>query len=312
MGLTTIDFDTPVELPYFAPADQLPVPLPSFEEIKDSIKEMLVFGDNDRSIVRFGEHFVIKYGTGVKLIEGENMLFVRQNCTIPVPKLYAMYQIEDQNDDEEIVKINVIVTEYIHGKTIWDCLNQNGFTRGQEESVIAQLKAQFNELRSISPPSPSFYGVLARRPYEDPNWNIADRTGRGPFESANKFLDILFPKEHPTPCGRSSRINIQSCRTEFHHVSRAHINPVFTHADFHAQNVILREDGVPCLIDWERAAWYPAYWEYITSAPESSDLTTWHQRRWLTIVNGSLDKYEEEWAVLDKFWSDTVDQIVYS
>lgn len=38
-----------------------------------------------------GQHFVVKFGRGVNLMEGENMLFVRENKNIHVPRVYALY-----------------------------------------------------------------------------------------------------------------------------------------------------------------------------------------------------------------------------
>ncbi|KAN0119420.1 Protein kinase-like domain containing protein [Hyaloscypha variabilis] len=41
--------------------------------------------------------------------------------------------------------------------------------------------------------------------------------------------------------------------------------PVFTHGDLSSLNVLVREDQIVGIIDWETAGWYPSYWEYTTA-----------------------------------------------
>ncbi|ERT03281.1 hypothetical protein HMPREF1624_01587 [Sporothrix schenckii ATCC 58251] len=38
--------------------------------------------------------------------------------------------------------------------------------------------------------------------------------------------------------------------------------PVLTHGDLRANNILADGDTVTGIIDWETAAWMPAYWEY--------------------------------------------------
>ncbi|MGG6498963.1 UNVERIFIED_CONTAM: phosphotransferase, partial [Bacteroidetes bacterium 56_B9] len=38
---------------------------------------------------------------------------------------------------------------------------------------------------------------------------------------------------------------------------------VLTHSDFHPRNIIVRDDKVVAILDWELAGFYPAYWEYV-------------------------------------------------
>ncbi|TPX11419.1 uncharacterized protein E0L32_007838 [Thyridium curvatum] len=45
---------------------------------------------------------------------------------------------------------------------------------------------------------------------------------------------------------------------------------VFTHSDVAPRNIIVRDDKVVGLIDWEDAGWYPEYWEYVKFFQRSS------------------------------------------
>ena len=48
--------------------------LPTIAEIQDSEDVISAYGN--RGVVRVGRHFVVKYGKGIDIIEGENMLYV--------------------------------------------------------------------------------------------------------------------------------------------------------------------------------------------------------------------------------------------
>ncbi|KIH87756.1 hypothetical protein SPBR_05363 [Sporothrix brasiliensis 5110] len=66
--------DNPPGLPYFAPADKLPEPLPSHEAI---VAAEVCYADTVCSrVVRVGTHYVVKYGPDVSLIEGQTLRFV--------------------------------------------------------------------------------------------------------------------------------------------------------------------------------------------------------------------------------------------
>ncbi|KAJ7266578.1 hypothetical protein C8J57DRAFT_375624 [Mycena rebaudengoi] len=52
---------------------------------------------------------------------------------------------------------------------------------------------------------------------------------------------------------------------------------VFTHGDFSPRNMMVRDDVVLALIDWENAGWYPEHWEYIKAnfSPDHSCGQSW-------------------------------------
>jgi hypothetical protein len=79
--------NTPFEIPFHA-AD-LPCPLPTSAEIENAPDISLDYGG--RRVVAVGQHFVVKFGLRVNLIEGENMLFVQGNTDVPLPRVYALY-----------------------------------------------------------------------------------------------------------------------------------------------------------------------------------------------------------------------------
>ncbi|MBE3050354.1 hypothetical protein IMZ48_49235 [Candidatus Bathyarchaeota archaeon] len=81
-------------LPYDAPPEAYPVPFPTREEF---LAEGRTFDRHDGStgILLFDGHYVAKYGTKVSLLEGENMLFIKQSTSIPVPTVYSLFHDEE-------------------------------------------------------------------------------------------------------------------------------------------------------------------------------------------------------------------------
>ncbi|TGJ78620.1 hypothetical protein E0Z10_g10146 [Xylaria hypoxylon] len=239
---------TPINLPYFAPA---PVPLPTYNEIvalaNQASSEILV-RKLERDIIKIGEHFVVKYGKEIDFVEGENMLLVRQYTSISTPTLYAMYQHEPSGD-------KVIIMEYVAGELLHNCYGK--LDAEQKASIGAQLRWQLSELRNI--PSPGFYGLPDGRPYLAHAWTF--KTHVGPFDSASDFLDAYFSAQF-SKAGRLGHPKIENLKSQFVELSKNHNAPVFTHADLHAQNIILRKDGSICIIDWESASFCPEYFEF--------------------------------------------------
>lgn len=94
------------EIPFYA--TDLPYPRPTGTEIENAPGIPMEYGG--RKIVGVGPHFIVKFGLGVNLMEGENMLFVREKINIPVPRVFALYS------DLETGK-NFIVIERILGQT---------------------------------------------------------------------------------------------------------------------------------------------------------------------------------------------------
>ncbi|KAI1741437.1 kinase-like domain-containing protein [Xylaria scruposa] len=232
---------TPIKLPYFAPA---PVPLPTYEEI--IIQASLETAD--RTIVKIGNEFIVKYGKKIDFAEGENMLIVLQHTSLPTPKLYAMYHHEPSDN-------NVIIMENIEGEVLSNCYDN--LDAGKIASIGSQLRWQLNELREI--PSPRFYGLPGVRPYLAHKWIFKNRAG--PFNHACDFLEAYFNAQF-SEAGKSARPVLEDLKTQFLELSKNHNAPVFTHGDCQPKNIMLRKDGSISIIDWESASYCPEYFEF--------------------------------------------------
>jgi thiamine kinase-like enzyme len=64
---------------------------------------------------------------------------------------------------------------------------------------------------------------------------------------------------------------------------------VFTHSDLVSRNILVDSNGqLQAILDWERAGWFPEYWEYTTSLQQ--DIF----RAWIKLVHEMFSEYELE------------------
>ncbi|KAJ2894821.1 phosphotransferase enzyme family protein [Zalerion maritima] len=272
-------------LPFFAAPGLLPAPLPTADTItasQDALQE-----DSSRRIVRVGTHFIVKYGTGVSLTEGETMLFVKKVSTIPVPNLYALYSRKNEGTNHTT---NYIVMENIAGESLasrWVSLNT-----AEKVAVAGQLRSYFTQLRQI--PSPGYFGLLGKRPFEDFVFRVGAIANQqmlsGPFDTVQKMLDAMVQKHllRKPELQKSKYYN-----RVLPLVIRNHV-PIFTHGDFQRKNILIKNDGEVVMIDWEAAGWYPTFWEYSMAIYSCNWKDDWHL--WVVKV---LDEYPNEYAWMD-------------
>ncbi|OAP59187.1 hypothetical protein AYL99_06485 [Fonsecaea erecta] len=260
-------------LPYFAPPDQLPAPLPTVAEILASTQWMTRWtGEPLPHVVRVGEHFVAKFGPGIRLREGENMLFVQQSTSILVPTVYALFH-------DDATGNNFIIMEYVPGQGLdkyWKTADHSG-----KEAVVKQLRRYFDELRSI--PSPGYFGGLWRQPILDltaTGFNEALEKGDVlPCETQEQYIDITLQNANAR-FPKKNRWHLEFRKHMFHSVFRGR-DSVFTHGDCHPSNFFVRHDNTMVLIDWQWASWCPSYAEYcsaMTSCDEETDWALWIPR----------------------------------
>ncbi|KAI1123727.1 kinase-like domain-containing protein [Nemania abortiva] len=244
---------TPITLPYFAPADSLPGPLPTQEEVL-AATDLLAppIAGKDILVVRVGQHFVAKYGRDVRTIEGENMIFVKQHTTIPIAQVYALYTFDESR--------SMIIMEFIPGLSLDYCIQSMEPER--LEAVRKKLEAQVAELRRIPAP-PNYYGSIGQRPLVD----LVRDCKVGPFDNSSDFAKSFVGLRFPPLSGQRFDDFRKEFSTRLDDVSTAlgHSQPVFTHNDLYPGNVIVRPDDTPLIIDYELAGFYPAYQERITT-----------------------------------------------
>ena len=264
-----------ISVPYYAPATDLPAPLPTAPEI-ESAQEVL----NERSTVRviaIHTHFVVKYGEGVNLEEGRMMIFIRQRTRVPVPRVFALYH--DDNGQ------SFIVMERINGKTLeetWHTLENK-----QKEMIVAQLKTHIGQMRTIE--SPGGYCSLDNQPLLNEIFWTPSRDCSGPFNTEVELYDAIIRKCRASEALRQKAEYYQEVLPN---VLRGH-RPILTHGDIQRKNIIVRTGSVAdiVLLDWESAGWYPRYWEYAATI-----FAGWFTNDWFRWVPDFLEPFPNEYA----------------
>jgi thiamine kinase-like enzyme len=240
-------------LPFYCDKAALPEELPTIEQI-DQAQEELSHTAGCK-VVAIGNHFVIKYGLQVDLLEGETMLFLKESTSVPVPRIYALFQDPDN-------KQNYIIMERIMGSTLekeWPNLDE-----AAKDSISSQLRVAVEEMRGLK--SPGKFCALGHRALTDGIFWTAEPVpfAAGPFESEHDLNTAIIANYKRQG---HSKYKADYYARVFLILFRDH-EPTFTHGDFQRKNIIIRrastkqEEREITIIDWEFSGWYPSYWEY--------------------------------------------------
>ena len=72
----------------------------------------------------------------------------------------------------------------------------------------------------------------------------------------------------------------KSCPKAIREVLRARLlcnhRVVLTHGDLSPRNIMLQDNKITGLLDWEVAGWFPEYWEYITFFQRPCQHNDWY------------------------------------
>lgn len=249
-----------IEYTYRVPDQELPAPLPTLAEIHATPKLPAQHPLFPSKACLIRPHFIVKHDKRVRLLEVENMLFVRRHSDLVVPKPYAAYTDTDTGE-------NYIVMEYIPGATmgkVWGKLDQ-----ATRDSATAQLRRGFDQLRSVH--SPGYLGCLNGKEWMN-SWLAPKTSGgsaictkTGPLTSGYDWVEIMLREAqaeqpfHPKP--------YELYRSIYHELLDSlsdQSKAVFTHGDLNHGNIFIREgDNAPVVLDWEVAAFCPPYQEYL-------------------------------------------------
>ena len=246
------DWVSSISFPYKASPEVLPAPLPTTDQIEQS-KEVLLdtFG---RKVVGFGPHFVIKYGGRVNLEEGRTMMFVRENTSVPVPRVYALFNKADTSK-------SYIIMERIHGKSLADAWSS--LSRSEKQWIAAQLREHLQNLHGLHSRT---YRSVANQPLRDEVFWTGDQNVNlaGPFKSDSE-LKTAIVEIYKLNNNAHIKGKADYCERMFSSELRSS-KPVFTHGDLQRKNIILQNDSSSkkriVIVDWETAGFYPEYWEY--------------------------------------------------
>ncbi|RSL58283.1 hypothetical protein CEP52_012321 [Fusarium oligoseptatum] len=249
--------------------DTLPEALPTPDEIEAATN--IIKQGRGRCVSRVGRRYVVKFGSQVDRIEGENMHWVRENAReVPVPKVFAIYQREVTPH----TKITYIIMEDVGGQpldALWDSLDLE-----QRKDVVIQIRQAVTHLRATNNMG-DFGAYDASELRDDIFWtDDPDTQYRGRFTNETAFTQAVIDK-YMTSCGNSDPHRAQYYRRVLPTVLQGTGRPFFTHNDLRRENIMVRDNGDIAIKGWATAGWFPTYWEY-ASAMHVCDFTDdWHE-----------------------------------
>lgn len=198
------------------------------------------------------------------------MKFVAAHTTIPVPKVVCAFERKG---------ITYIVMEAIQGEVI-----ANSWTKRPERSktkLLHELRDYVSQLRAIPHPRPGMVAAADLSKMTD--FRIpAGRVGFGPFANSEEFHSFL--REGLSGDGLSGDLK----RLVSMHQAREYPT-YFTHGDLSPLNILVRDEHIVGIVDWEMAGWLPDYWEYTSAINVHPFWPFWRDE-----VGQFLNPYEEE------------------
>ena len=199
------------------------------------------------SVLFFFDKICVKVRSSGHLHEASTLEFVAERTSVPVPRVYCAFSHKGSS---------YMVMERIKG----DMLGRTWSSRSVESraKILSQLKSMVAEMRSVLPQPGQGVSNIDGGPIWDcriPGVSMF----HGPFRTVSEFHRHLRGgfEYHPD--------HFQDMNTLISLQDRCWGDPVLTHGDLSSLNILVHEDQVVGIIDWETAGWYPSYWEY-TSA----------------------------------------------
>lgn len=197
-------------------------------------------------------HMLVKTGSDVRLAEAVTMRFIAENTSIPVPKVLSAFVRKGAA---------YIVMEKIQGQELaklWHHLSDQ--TRA---SLLGQLREMVEELRALRPPSQFAVGSCTGGSLQDFRQSRAPPPVRfGPFKTIQDFHSWLRDGLKLGQAEIREQADLDDVNEMIARQDGPWPPPVFTHGDLNPSNILVRDDKIVGIIDWEMSGWYPHYWEY--------------------------------------------------
>lgn len=232
------------------------------------------FGSLGPGVVRVSETRIIK--GPCKSPELDGLKYVAQHTSIPIPRVHRTHGIDGRL---------FIEMEYIQGATLGDIWAS--IEKEKKEEIIQQIAAYIHQLLLLEPPEKGIVGSANLGPGLD--YRVGYRLF-GPFSSIDNFHSFLrgqIPLEDSTKV--YSEV-VTKCHTRQYRTC-------FTHADICLRNIIVRDDGVVVLVDWQFAGWYPEYWEFTKAHYGLYNIPDWYSG-----FRDAAPKYDDELAAERTLW----------
>lgn len=253
----------------------------------DKMGARIVFADSDT---------LVKFGHGVRLSEAEALYLASTRTTIATPRLLSAYVLDG---------VGYIVMSYEAGEPFeqyWDRASQAEQTR-----ILDQLRDYVNQMREIPG---DFIGGVDGSPCRDGifegGYGDYTKYSYGPYPSEESFDEGIIQAlrdrlpEKVRECEHDLESNFFNNEYMLHQTVRGLKNHkiLFTHADLHPGNIIVRADGTLVLLDWGLAGFWPEYWEFYRAMHNPPWRASWDR-----MVEKFMPAFYVEYSVIKRVFA---------
>jgi hypothetical protein len=186
-------------------------------------------------IIKIDDHAVMKFGRLVTEFEFENLKLAKNLVDPNVVYIPDVYRFFCDFDGEGIHRVQrgYILVEYVHGATIDPLEDPDRVQR------IAEIVSHFTSIRGQLP------GTLSRGP--SGGIIFPENHGKFVFNDTQALEDFFNKRLFPSD---PQRLDLKG------------VELVLCHLDLTPRNILWRDDGSICLLDWVTAGFYPRSFDF--------------------------------------------------
>ncbi|CAI6292707.1 unnamed protein product [Periconia digitata] len=236
----------------------------------------LFYGASVRGVWSIGSDFVLKERPAdPPTFEVVNTQYLKANTTIPIPDVAKEWT--DKN------KRHFVLMERVEGenlKSAWPKLSQEAKVRIAEQTAeyLQQLrKFQYGKMANLGD-APIYSGWLFLQ---------GPGTPHGPFASDEEFWQSLSVKLDKLP---------EKARNAFRKRFPPCAPYTFTHGDLTNVNIMVKDDNLAAIIDWESAGYFPVWWEFTAAGIGLGK----EDAEWKGLLRSKMQQFERG----REFWKD--------
>lgn len=240
----------------------------------------LFYGASTRGVWSIGSDVILKdrpdEGPKAK-IEVKTLNYLATYTDIPVPKVLRDWVDRDAR--------YFVLAERVDGQTLeeaWPSLSEP-----QKIAIADQVVQVRKQLRSVTSTSiqcvdesPCYPGLL-----------FFDLEPRGPFHSDQELWDALSLHLHNLPQQVLENLKKRLPKYEPY---------VLTHCDLNLGNIMVQDGKVVSILDWEYAAYFPIWYEYVSASFGFTDMDV----EWKKLLRERLGVHDEAHEDARAFWTD--------
>ncbi|CAI7635368.1 unnamed protein product [Penicillium manginii] len=236
----------------------------------------LFYGASTRGVWSIGSDAILKdrpdEGPKAK-IEVKTLDYLASNTDIPIPKVLRDWVDRDGR--------YFVLNERISGQTLeeaWTSLSETQKIDFADE--VVKLRSVTSASIQCVDQSPCYPGLL-----------FFDLEPRGPFHSDQELWDALALNlcHLPQQVLENLKKRLPKCEPY-----------VLTHCDLNLGNIMVRDGKVVGILDWEYAAFFPIWYEYVSASFGFTDMDV----EWKKLLRERLDAHGEAHEDAKAFWTD--------